>query len=63
MHISARTQSRRQETLPASPRPQSQPRRQATSALGQVPFCDCLGACDCAIINDLHHYLPYKMCG
>ena len=65
LHISAGTRSRRQETLPAAPRRQPQPapapRRQATSASGQVPFCDCPGACDCARINDLRRYLPDHM--
>ena len=60
LHISART--RRQETLPAAPRPQPQPapapRRQATPAPGQVPFCNCLVACDFARFNDLRRYLP-----
>ena len=35
------------------PQPAPAPRCQATPALGQVPFCDCLGACDCAGINYL----------
>ena len=65
LHISARTQSRRRETLPAATRPRPQPapapRRQATPAPGQVPFYDCLGACDCARIKDLIRYLPDHM--
>ena len=51
LHISARTQSRRQETLPLTLRPQPQP----------DPAGLHLGACDCARINDLRRYLPDQM--